>query len=121
MTPTPDKPVTIERAESLVIKFNGMTFSGGLGSAWLKEKIEVEIQAAVDDGQKEVLEQNEVIVQVRLDAAYKRGAEEEREACAQIAENYVAPRGRVMNMEDNRLIAERIRARSSAKPGEEPK
>lgn len=39
-----------ERAEKIVNRFHGMTFSGGLGTEWLKSIVAAEIKAAVEEG-----------------------------------------------------------------------
>lgn len=38
-----------DRAEKIISRFAGMTFSGGLGTAWLKEKLIIEIHEARDE------------------------------------------------------------------------
>lgn len=64
-----------ERADKIVSKFDGMTLSGGLGTAWLKTQIAAEIEQAVDEA-------------TRARESYLTGKKVAYEEAAKIADEY---------------------------------
>lgn len=68
-----------ERAERLVRKFDGMTFSGGLGTEWLIGNIESELKEACEEAIRdkivEMCEGEDCFVAQKEQEAYEKGFE----------------------------------------------
>lgn len=97
-----------ERAEKILLK-------GECGeTTWsedYREELKAFITSQLDEAVEEATEYG--MWHPHIDVwkqAEAQGFATARDQAAGIAENYVAPRGRVINMEDNCGIAERIRA-----------
>lgn len=81
-----------ERAEKIVNRFHGMTFSGGLGTEWLKSIVAAEIKAAVEEAlaRRDLEQFGESFVlggkRIRPNEIYKSTADYVREAKAEAYE-----------------------------------